>query len=80
MECILQSDYACTDICHSIASEMRKNFVKYIIENDLNVGFMTDESTTISKKQALVICLRCKLPGSTVASSFFFDLIVLNNR
>jgi hypothetical protein len=35
---------------HLIASEMRKNLVKYITENDLKVGFMIDESTTISKK------------------------------
>jgi hypothetical protein len=58
---------------------MRKNLVKYIIENDLKVGFMKDKSTTISKKGALVICLHCGLPESMDASSFFFDLIELDN-
>jgi hypothetical protein len=48
---ILQSNHACTDICHLIASEMQKNLVKYIIENDLKVGFMIDESTTVGKKK-----------------------------
>jgi hypothetical protein len=48
---ILQSNHACTDICHLIASEMRKKLVKFIIENDLKIGFVTDESTTISKKR-----------------------------
>jgi hypothetical protein len=45
---ILQSNHACTDICHLIASEMRQNLLKYIIENDQKVSFMIDESTTIS--------------------------------
>jgi hypothetical protein len=47
----LQSNHACTGICHLIASEMRKNLVKYITENDLEVGFMIDEFTTIIKKR-----------------------------
>jgi hypothetical protein len=76
---ILQSNHAYTDICHLIASEMRKNLVKYMIENDLTVGFMIDESATISEKDALVICLRCRLPEYTDTSSFFFDLIELDN-
>jgi hypothetical protein len=48
---ILQSNHACPDICHIIASEMRKNLVKYIIENDPKLGFMIDESAAISKKK-----------------------------
>jgi hypothetical protein len=39
---------------------------------------MIDESATISKKDTLVICLRCRLPESTDASSFF-HLIELDN-
>jgi hypothetical protein len=73
---ILQSNHACTDICHLIASEMRKNLVKYIIGNDLKVGIITDESTTVSKKEALVIG---RLPEFTDANSFFFDLTELDN-
>jgi hypothetical protein len=39
------------------ASEMRMNFVNCITENDLKVGFMTNKSTTTSKrKKALAIC------------------------
>jgi hypothetical protein len=78
---ILQSNHALTDICHLIVSKMQKNLVKYIIENNLKVGFMIDESTTISKKKrALVICLHYRLPESVDTSSFFFDLIELDNR
>ena len=69
---ILQSNHACTDICDHIADEMRKKLVKYIIDNDLKIGFMIDETSTRSKKEALVICLRCKLPDSMDASSYFF--------
>jgi hypothetical protein len=55
----LQSNYACTDTCDHIADEMRKKLDKYIIDNDLKIGFMIDESSTRSKKEALVICLPC---------------------
>jgi hypothetical protein len=58
---------------------MQRNLVKYIIESDLNVGFMIDESMAISKKQTLVICLCCRLPGSFDTGSFFFDLTELDN-
>jgi hypothetical protein len=40
---------------------------------------MIDESTIVSKKEALVICLCCRLPESTDVSSFFSDLIELDN-
>jgi hypothetical protein len=39
---------------------------------------MTDESKTISKKEALVICLHCRLPESTYANSFFFHFTELD--
>jgi hypothetical protein len=48
---VLQSNHACTDICHLIASEMRENLVKYIIENNLKVGFMIDRSQLLVKKK-----------------------------
>jgi hypothetical protein len=65
------ANHACTDICDHIADEMRKKLVKYILDNDLKIGFMIDDSSTRSKKEALVICLLCKLPDSMDASSLF---------
>jgi hypothetical protein len=58
---------------------MRKKLVKYIIDNDLKIGFMIDESSTRSKKETLVICLRCELLDSMDASSYFFDIVELQN-
>jgi hypothetical protein len=75
---ILEFNHACTDSCQLIARVMPKNLVKYTTQNDLGVGFMTDDSTTISKKQAVIICSCCRLPGSRNASGFF-DLIELDN-
>jgi hypothetical protein len=48
---ILQSNHACTDICHLIASEMRNNLVKYTVEKKQKVGFVIDKSITISIKK-----------------------------
>ncbi|XP_065640484.1 E3 SUMO-protein ligase KIAA1586-like [Hydra vulgaris] len=55
---ILQSDHACADIVYHISNEIRTKLVKYILHNGNKVGFMIDESTTMSKKSALSICLR----------------------
>jgi hypothetical protein len=66
---VLNCDHACIDICHVIASELRKNLARYIIEDDRNVGFMIDESIAIHEKEAVVICLRCGRRGPADASS-----------
>ncbi|XP_065671985.1 E3 SUMO-protein ligase KIAA1586-like [Hydra vulgaris] len=76
---ILQSDHACADIVYHISNEMRTKLVKYILYNDNKVGFMIDESTTMSKKSALSICLRVKIPEINIVNSIYFDLIELTN-
>ena len=76
---ILQSNHACADIVYHISNEMRTKLVKYILNNDNKVGFMIDESTTMSKKSALSICLRVNIPEINIVNSIYFDLIELTN-
>lgn len=73
----LESNFACRDVYHFIASETRNTLVKYITENDINVGFMIDESTTVTEKEARVLC---RVSESADASSFCFDVIELDNK
>jgi hypothetical protein len=58
---------------------VRRNFVKGVVEDDLKVGFMIGESTAIIEKEAVVICLHCRLLASMGTSGFFFDIIELDN-
>jgi hypothetical protein len=51
-----------------------RSWLSLYLENYFKVTFMVDESTTISKKTVLVICLHLKLPDLTDASNFFFDI------
>jgi hypothetical protein len=60
------------DNCHLVATEMRKALVKYIIENDRKLGFIIDESATISGKEGSSV-----LPEYTRGSSLFVHLITL---
>ena len=40
---------------------------------------MIDESTTMSKKSSLSICLRVDIPEINIVNSIYFDLIELTN-
>uniref|UniRef100_H3AKH7 HAT C-terminal dimerisation domain-containing protein n=1 Tax=Latimeria chalumnae TaxID=7897 RepID=H3AKH7_LATCH len=73
----LDSDHSCADITCHIAKSMRRKLVESVISNDLKIGFMIDESTTASKKAALVICMKVVFTNSDEASSMFFDLVQL---
>lgn len=61
MDRVLQSDKSCATIIDHIANEMRIKMCKYIIENNRKLCIIVDESTTLSKKTMLVICLRCAI-------------------
>nr|XP_047139105.1 E3 SUMO-protein ligase KIAA1586-like [Hydra vulgaris] len=79
MGLILQSDHACANIVYHISNEMRPKLVKYIIHNDNKVGFMIEESTTMSKKSALSICLRVNILEINIVNSIIFDFVELSN-
>jgi hypothetical protein len=58
---VLHSNFSCANIVDHIAKEMRNKVAQYIIEHNLKISVMVDESTTVSHKSVLVICLRCTL-------------------
>lgn len=55
---ILHSDKSCSNIIDQIAIEMRKKVCSEIIHQQRKLCVIVDESTTLSKKTMLVICLR----------------------
>ncbi|XP_060867447.1 E3 SUMO-protein ligase KIAA1586-like [Metopolophium dirhodum] len=56
---VLQTNKSCANIVDHISNEMRLKICNDIIENNRKLCIVVDESTTLSKKTMLVICLRC---------------------
>jgi hypothetical protein len=46
---------------------------------DLKTGVMFDESITLNRKTALVICIRSVFPDFSEPSTFFCNFVALNN-
>lgn len=76
---ILHTNVLCTQIIDHIAFEMRKKLADNIIENRRKLCILVDESTTLSKKSMLVVCLRCAVGELGDINTFFFDIVELNN-
>lgn len=74
---ILQSDKSCSSIVDHIAIEMRKTICKDIIEFQRKICVIVDESTSLSKKTMLVICLRTAIGSNEEIITFFFDIVEL---
>lgn len=75
---VLHTDHSCADIANHIACSMRQKVVKEIVHKQLKIGIMIDESTSVSKKCALVICVRVHFEKANEATSVFLDLVELN--
>ncbi|KAL4121579.1 hypothetical protein QTP88_014066 [Uroleucon formosanum] len=58
---VLQSNKSCATIIDHIANEMKIKIWKYIMKINRKLCIIVDESTTLSKKTMLVICLRCAI-------------------
>lgn len=74
---ILQSDKSCTSIINHITFEMKKIICNDIIEHERKICIIVNESTTISQKTMLVICLRTAIADNNI--TFFFDIMELSN-
>jgi len=73
---ILQSDKSCSNIVDHIAIEMRKKVCSEIIQQQKKLCVIVDESTTLSKKTMLVICLRTAIGWELI--TFFLDIVELS--
>jgi len=77
MDRILQTHKACSNIIDHISLEMRKKICKDIVDNGRKLRIIVDESTTISNKTMVVICLRAADDEDIITS--FFDIVELQN-
>jgi len=79
MERVLQSNVSFSNIIDHIALEMRKKIALDIIENNRKITILVDESTTLSKKSMLVICLRGAVGEPDDIYTFLFDIVEIPN-
>jgi len=75
---VLQSYHSCADISMHIAHMMRQKLVTEIVSKKLKLGVMIDESTSVGKNSAFVICIRVQLEESEDATSVLLDLVELS--
>lgn len=76
---VLQRNVSCSNIIDHIALKMRKKIALDIIENNRKITILVDESTTLSKKSMLVICLRCAVGEPDDIYTFLFDIVEIPN-
>lgn len=81
----LQSDKSCQALLEHIGQEMRVKVCKLIISNDdVKISVMVDESTSISKKSALIVYIKACLPEEsfveTQPCTFYLDLVELDGQ
>uniref|UniRef100_A0A8C1RFQ8 HAT C-terminal dimerisation domain-containing protein n=1 Tax=Cyprinus carpio TaxID=7962 RepID=A0A8C1RFQ8_CYPCA len=73
---VLHSNNSCANILDHIAAEMKKKVVNDIVMNERKLCVLIDESTTISGKSVLVVCLRSAISNEQ-PDTIFFELIEL---
>ena len=79
----LQSDKSCQAILDHIGQEMRSKICKVIINDVLTK--ISDESTSVSKKSALIIYIKVCLPDTVETvevetTTFYLDIVELDNQ
>uniref|UniRef100_A0A3P9DDZ8 HAT C-terminal dimerisation domain-containing protein n=1 Tax=Maylandia zebra TaxID=106582 RepID=A0A3P9DDZ8_9CICH len=75
---VLHSNNSFANILDHIAAEMKKKVVNDIVMNERKLCVLIDESTTISGKSVLVVCLRSAI-SSENPDTIFFELIYLSD-
>jgi hypothetical protein len=73
---VLHSNHLCADINSHIASEMRRKLFADIVCNDRKIAILIDESTSVSCRTVLTICMRAAVTGSGPLT-FFLDMVEL---
>lgn len=72
---VLQTNKSCSTIIDHICFEMRKKLCSDLLENKRKICIIVDESTTLSQKTMLVICLRAAVVNNNEVITFFFNII-----
>jgi hypothetical protein len=68
---VLLSKFICTNIIDHIAEETRNTTV-HLLDNNIKISVLVDESTTIRKERVLSPCLRCAISCNSPVETFFF--------
>jgi len=76
---VLQSNVVCAEIIDHIAESMKSRVITAIVQKNIPISVLIDESTTLSHKSALIVYLRCSLDDGSDPVSFFLDLIELSD-
>lgn len=76
---ILHSNVACSNIQQHISSEMKKKMFAKITALSPKVGLLLDETTTLNKKNVLIVYLRMQLAEMKSPANIFVDLIELSD-
>ncbi|KAF0751395.1 E3 SUMO-protein ligase KIAA1586-like isoform X4 [Aphis craccivora] len=76
---ILQTNKACSNIIDHITFEMRKKLCLDLLHNKRKICIIVDESTTLSQKSMLVICLRSAVSNNNDVITNFFNIIEVQN-
>lgn len=76
---IRHSRYSCTTIVNHIACKMRENVVKNIIDTKSKIAVLIDESTTVSSKTCMVVCIKASISCEDPIY-MFLDLIELDKQ
>lgn len=72
---VLQTNKSCSTIIDHICFEMREKLCSDLLENKRKICIIVDESTTLSQKTMLVICLRAAVVNNNEVITFFFNII-----
>ena len=72
---ILHSNVACVNIQKHISEEMKKKLFEKMVQCPPKLSLMLDESTSLSKKNCLIIYLRTQLPDIDKPANIFTELI-----
>ena len=76
---ILHSRYSATTIIDHIATKMREQLVKNIIDCSAKLSVLIDESTTLSSKTSMVVYIKSAISNDDPIF-MFLDLVELDNQ
>jgi hypothetical protein len=74
---VLHTNVSAANICDHIADEIRKRLVENVVSRKTKLALLIDESTTVSKKPAMIVYVRAGFPSCQTPRTFFLDIVEL---
>uniref|UniRef100_A0A8C7YBF1 E3 SUMO-protein ligase KIAA1586-like n=1 Tax=Oryzias sinensis TaxID=183150 RepID=A0A8C7YBF1_9TELE len=76
---VLHSKTVCVDIVDHVASQMKKEIMKRIIQNRSKITVLADESTNVGNKSTLIVFVKASVDGAMEPIAFPLDLVDLDS-